>query len=90
MIGDADSAQRAFLDEFLDHRHVHRGRHGVVRPVDLQDVDVVGLQVLQRALEGGAEIVGNQTISVGLGRENVFIPISAGGFQRVAQSYLGN
>ena len=90
MIRNAHSSQRSFFDELLNHRHVDRGRHGIVRPVDLQQIDVVRLEILQRVLERPTQIIRNQTITVRFRCNNIFITVSARRFQRVTQCLLSD
>lgn len=77
VVGDADGVHLSLLDELANDGHVHGGRNLVVRPVDLEDVDVVGLQVFEGALEDGAQALRLQVVAVHLGGDDVLIALSS-------------
>lgn len=77
VVGDADGVHLSLLDELTNDGHVHGGRNLVVRPVDLEDVDVVGLQVFEGALEDGAQVLRLQVVAVHLGGDDVLIALSS-------------
>ena len=89
VVGNADRSHLPLLHEFANDGHVHFGRDLVVRPVDLEEIHIVGLEVFERALEGGAKPVGLQVVPVHLGSDHVLFSFPPGGLQCIAQRLLG-